>query len=148
MTFPQIVRCPETHREITLVGPNMTVDGRTVYGFKWASIMRLAARWWDRRIAPEMSRLSAEWRDPDVGFASGITRGLPWSELGGDERVKVAMAYEEQVLRERHDVRGALLEYMVVNHPDLLNKSELAKYVAALPDAGRLAGASLQETRP
>ena len=133
-TFPQVVLCPETHKPITLIAPNMTDDGRTVYGFTWKSIMRLASKWWDKTGRKEMTRLQGEWRDPDVGINSGLTRAKPWEELNARERVSVAHVYEEHHLRTRDDVREALLEYMVLNHPDLLDQQELAKYIAALPE--------------
>lgn len=134
MSYPQIVRNPEGGF-LTLIGPNMTDDGRTVYGYKWKTVEKLAARWWAKSGQAEMRRLHHEFRDPDVGVDSGVTLARDWEHLTSDERVKVTHVYEEQHLRARDDVREALLQYMIDNHPETLNQAELGKYLASLPDA-------------
>lgn len=53
----------------------------------------LAAAWWQdigRRLA------NPELRDPDLGIASGITRGLGWDHLTRGERVRVVRAWHDE----------------------------------------------------
>lgn len=140
MKYPHVARNPEGGTYI-LVGPNMTEDGRTVYGFKWSAVMRLASKWWAKKGRLEMTRLHGEFRDQDVGINSGLTLARDWEQLTGEERVKVCHVFEEHTLRKRDDVRESILQYMIENNPETLNQAELGKYLASLPDAEQRAQA-------
>lgn len=64
---------------------------RLMTGHTLAEVRDRAATWWDRRGRHVVK--NPEFRNPDIGFPSGITRGLPWENLTGDERIKVAREF-------------------------------------------------------
>lgn len=61
----------------------------------------MAARWWDR-TGRHLIR-NPEFRDPDIGFPSGITRGLEWEHLGRRERSQVVQMHHHHFVRERQE---------------------------------------------
>jgi hypothetical protein len=72
-----------------------------VLGMTERDMVRLAARWWDRSGRHLMR--APDLRDPAVGLASGILRGLPWDELAARERQAVVLAHFAHKLRPRLD---------------------------------------------
>lgn len=81
--WPEVVR-PLTER--------LDFDrSRRALGIAEGEVVELAERWWDR-TGRHLIR-QPEWRDPDAGFDSGITRGLAWMQLGALERQKVILAF-------------------------------------------------------
>lgn len=59
-------------------------------------VVALAERWWDRTGRRLMRH--PDLRNPDVGVASGILRGLRWSQLNARERQQVILAYHQHYL--------------------------------------------------
>lgn len=66
-------------------------------GLTAAEAVSRAREWWDR-TGRHIIR-NPEFRDPDVGFKSGILRGLPFDELERDEKLSVVKAWHEHKLK-------------------------------------------------
>lgn len=60
-------------------------------GLKMPEAVMHATRWWDN-VGRKIIFIS-EYGNPDIGFDSGVTRGLPWEELKQDERKQVLQAW-------------------------------------------------------
>jgi hypothetical protein len=67
-------------------------DARLPSGLTLREAARLASAWWDR-TGRHIAR-NPEFRNPDVGFASGILRGVAWEHLTGDERRAVVATWD------------------------------------------------------
>lgn len=104
---------------------NATDDGRTLYGVQWSEVVSQAIRWWDS-TGRHIQR-NREFQDPDVGFASGITRGLSFGLLSRREGLEVIRAYEEHILRPQY--RAALQMYFERHFPELLGDEALVEWL-------------------
>lgn len=67
-------------------------DARLPSGLTWRDGVRLAADWWDR-TGRHLAR-NPEFRDADVGFPSGLLRGLEWEHLTGEERLTLVRTWD------------------------------------------------------
>ena len=56
-----------------------------------------AAVWWERQGRHVVR--NPEFEDPDVGFDSGITRGLPWESLDRREQTSIVRIWHHQFVR-------------------------------------------------
>lgn len=100
---------------------NCTEDGKTIYGFPWKEITNLAIAWWDT-TGRHVVR-NPEFQNPDIGFKSGLLRGLHSSGLTRRETLRIVHVYERTQLRPYY--REAILDWMRRHHPDwLLLKDE------------------------
>lgn len=61
-------------------------------GLGQAEARRHARQWWDTK-GRHIIR-NPEWRDPDLGFPSGLTRGLEWALLTLTEQAQVIRAWD------------------------------------------------------
>ena len=106
---------------------NVTEDGRTLYGVSWTEVADRAIRWWDR-TGRHVSR-NPEFKDPDVGFASGITRGLEFQYLSRDEALRVVRAYEQETVRP--EFRDEITGWFEQRFPELLGDPALTEWLGA-----------------
>lgn len=82
--------------------PGVAIDdphARFPSGMEVGEAVRMAAKWWDRE-GRHVAR-NPEFRDPDVGIKSGITRGLPFEDLTAREATMIVVAWHERWEREQ-----------------------------------------------
>jgi hypothetical protein len=65
-------------------------EARRVLGVTERELVAIGGAWWDR-TGRHLIR-APEWRNPDAGLPSRITRGLPFAELTPIERQRVTIA--------------------------------------------------------
>lgn len=82
----EIVPQPNRRHPLAAYDPDARVLGMTE-----RETVVLAARWWDR-TGRHLAR-NPDLRDPALGLASGILRGLPWDQLDARERQAVVLAH-------------------------------------------------------
>jgi hypothetical protein len=68
-------------------------DRRLVSGLTLKEACARASGWWDG-TGRHLFR-NADWGNPDLGLASGITRGLPFAELAREEAAAVIEHWHE-----------------------------------------------------
>ncbi len=85
---------PRSPRTIASPGPN---PERFDTGMHVQEAIAKAAEWWTRQ-GRHVTR-NPEFKDPDIGFDSGITRGLRWDSLNKRERTSVVLFWHHHFVR-------------------------------------------------
>ena len=70
--------------------------------------IKRAELWWDKKGRHIVT--NPEFRDPDVGIKSGLTRGLPWAELSARESSQVVVWWHHEYVRAPMVHQGGLSE--------------------------------------
>lgn len=78
------------------------LDAQLSSGYTLKEVVLKASLWWDRKGRKLIT--NPEFLNPDIGFNSGITRGLEWDSLEAKERGLVVFAYHnEQILKAENE---------------------------------------------
>lgn len=99
---PEEERARQVLRQAAAMPAGVTLDdphARLASGMTVAEAVRRACAWWDSRGRHVVR--NPEFRDPDVGFRSGILRGLPFADLTADEATRVIVVWHQQWERDQ-----------------------------------------------
>lgn len=79
-------------------------DNRLSSGHSVKDVVKKASYWWDQTGCKIVSH--KDFKNPDLGFCSGITRGLRWDFLNEREKKKIVSMYHHYHFLKDNDERN------------------------------------------